>query len=89
MRKTVYEREDSSNRVNQFQLQTKASLVNYFLAVNNKQLGTCLRMLFAEGIQGTVQVVLNNKNKIEFHIYIEADEDLFERLKERYAILIS
>lgn len=93
MRKTVFERKNSSDRVKMTKvidrLQKEASLANYFLAINNKQLGTCLRMLFAEGIQGTVQVVLNNKNKIEFHIYIEADEDLFERLKERYAILIS
>lgn len=48
-----------------------------------------LRMLFAEGIQGIVQVVLNDKNKIEFHISIAADDDLLESLKERYTILIS
>ena len=60
-----------------------------FSAVNDRQLGTCLRMLFAEGIQGIVQVVLNDKNKIEFHISIAADEDLLESLKERYTILIS
>lgn len=63
--------------------------MKYFLAVNDRQLGTCLRMLFAEGIQGIVQVVLNDKNQIEFHISIAADEDLLESLKERYTILIS
>lgn len=63
--------------------------MNYFLAVNDRQLGTCLRMLFAEGIQGIVQVVLNDKNKIEFHISIAADDDLLDSLKERYTILIS
>ena len=93
MRKTIFKREDSSDRVKMTKVidhsQKETSLANYFLAINNKQLGTCLRMLFAEGIQGTVQVVLNNRNKIEFHISIEADEDLLERLKERYAILIS
>ena len=93
MRKSIFERKDSSDRIKMTKVidhsQKETSLANYFLAINNKQLGTCLRMLFAEGIQGTVQVVLNNRNKIEFHIYIEADEDLFERLKERYAILIS
>ena len=93
MRKTIFERKDSSDRVKMTKVidhsQKETSLANYFLAINNKQLGTCLRMLFAEGIQGTVQVVLNNRNKIEFHISIEADEDLLERLKERYAILIS
>lgn len=63
--------------------------MNYFLAVNDRQLGTCLRMLFAEGIQGIVQVVLNDKNKIEFHISIAADQEVFEELDERYKILIS
>lgn len=63
--------------------------MDYFLAVNDRQLGTCLRMLFAEGIQGIVQVVLNDKNKIEFHISIAADQEVFEELDERYKILIS
>lgn len=63
--------------------------MNYFLAVNDRQLGTCLRMLFAEGIQGIVQVVLNDKNKIEFHISIAADQEVFEELNERYKIMIS
>lgn len=42
--------------------------MNYFLAVNDRQLGTCLRMLFAEKLQPAVQTVLNEKGKIEFHI---------------------
>ncbi len=45
--------------------------MNYFLAVNDRQLGTCLRMLFAEKLQPAVQTVLNEKGKIEFHISIE------------------
>jgi len=63
--------------------------MDYFLAVNNRQLGICLRMLFADGIQGHVETVLNEKDKIEFHIRIDTDEELFEKLKERYEILIS
>lgn len=47
--------------------------MNYFLAVNDRQLGTCLRMLFAEKLQPAVQTVLNEKGKIEFHISIAAD----------------
>lgn len=31
--------------------------MNYFLAVNDRQLGTCLRMLFAEKLQPAVQTV--------------------------------
>ena len=51
--------------------------MNYFLAVNDRQLGTCLRMLF------------NEKGKIEFHIGIAADQEVFEELNERYKIMIS
>lgn len=63
--------------------------MNYFLAVNDRQLGTCLRMLFAEKLQPTVLTVLNEKGKIEFHISIAADQELFEELDEHYKILIS
>lgn len=63
--------------------------MNYFLAVNDRQLGTCLRMLFAEKLQPAIQTVLNDKGKIEFHISIAVDDNLLESLKERYTILIS
>ncbi len=62
--------------------------MKYFLAVNDSQLGTCLKMLFAEGIQPNVETVLNEKGKIEFHISIAADEEVFERLNEKYKTLI-
>lgn len=62
--------------------------MDYFRATNDKQLGLCLRMLYAEGIQGFVEVVKNNKNKIEFQIRIE-DSQKFDLLRERYEILIS
>lgn len=61
----------------------------YFTAVNDKQLGICLRMLYAENIQGFVQTTKNSKDKIEFHISINADEELFKALEERYKIMIS
>ena len=63
--------------------------MNYFKAVNDKLLGVCLRMLYADGIQGTVEVVMNDKNKIEFHVKINADQETLEMLLERYEILIS
>lgn len=63
--------------------------MNYFLAVNDRQLGTCLRMLFAEKLQPAVHTVLNEKGKIEFHISIAADQEVFEELNERYKIMIS
>lgn len=63
--------------------------MEHFRATNDKQLGICLRMLYAEGLQGNVQVVRNNKGKIEFQIYINADDSLVEELRNRYEILIS
>jgi len=63
--------------------------MNYFLALNDKQLGTCLRMLYAEKIQGFVETVMNNKGKIEFRISVSADDDVFTELDERYKIMIS
>ncbi len=62
--------------------------MKYFLAVNDKQLGICLRMLYAEKIQGFIETVMSSKGKVEFHISISED-DLFEKLNERYKILIS
>lgn len=63
--------------------------MNHFKAVNDKQLGVCLRMLYADGIQGFVDVVMNDKGKIEFHIHINADQATLEMLLKRYEILIS
>lgn len=63
--------------------------MGYFLAVNDKQLGLCLRMLYADGLSANVQTLRNDKGKIEFHISTEADQDYFNELFERYTILIS
>ncbi len=63
--------------------------MDYFLAVNDKQLGVCLRMLYAEKLQGIVETVRNDKGKIEFHIHIDVDEQTKTKLLERYDILIS
>lgn len=63
--------------------------MDYLLAVNNKQLGICLRMLFAENLDYIVKTVLNSRNKIEFHISVDTDEQTFQMLRERYEILIS
>ncbi len=61
----------------------------YFVATNDRQLGVCLRMLYAEKIQPIVLTVLNDKNKVEFHISISVDDNLMNDLLERYIILIS
>lgn len=62
--------------------------MDYFKATCDKHLGICLRMLYAERIQGFVDVTKNNKGRIEFHIHIE-EKDKFEMLKERYETMIS
>lgn len=43
----------------------------------------------AESMVHPVQTVLNEKGKIEFHISIAADQEVFEELNERYKIMIS
>lgn len=63
--------------------------VSYLLAKNDKQLGVCLRMLYAEKIQGTVKTVMNEKGRIEFHIHANVDEQMMKSLLDRYEILIS
>lgn len=63
--------------------------MDYFLATSNKQLGICLRMLYAEGIQGFVETVQSPKGKIEFHVRLNATKANFEMLDARYKILIS
>lgn len=61
----------------------------YFLATTDKQLGVCLRMLYADDIQPFVEVVMNDKRKIEFRISATVDDEQMLKLKERYEILIS
>ena len=63
--------------------------MKYFLAANDRQLGICLRMLYAERLQGYVYTVLNSKNRIEYHISVSVDDERFDKLNERYKILIS
>ncbi len=63
--------------------------MDYFRAVNDKQLGVCLRMLYADKIQGFVETIKGDKGKIEFRISIDVDRQTFEKLLERYEIMIS
>lgn len=62
--------------------------MDYFLAKSDRQLGICLRMLYANRIQGHVETVLNSKMRIEFHITITEMEQ-FDELDARYRIQIS
>lgn len=63
--------------------------MQYMRAVNNKQLGICLRLLFSEGLQGMVETVMNGKGRIEFHVRANTTEAIFDELARRYEILIS
>ena len=56
------------------------------LAKSDRQLGMCLRMLYAEGIRGPLPVhsEINDKGKMEFHVLLLVDDETFERLQKRF-----
>lgn len=62
--------------------------MDYFLAKSDRQLGICLRLLYANGIQGHVTTVMNSKMRIEFHITI-TETERFAELDAQYRIQIS
>lgn len=60
------------------------------LAKSDRQLGIGIRMLHDEGYNKLViESVMNAKNRMEFHIYVDTDADTMERLNARYQTLIS
>lgn len=60
------------------------------LAKSDRQLGIGMRMLHDEGYNKLViESVINAKNRMEFHIYVDTDADTIERLNARYQTLIS
>lgn len=63
--------------------------MKYFLATNAKQLDLCLKMLFAESIEPTVKTLRNGKGKIFYRVGASIDEATFNKLNERYSIMIS
>lgn len=61
-----------------------------FLATSDKQLGICLKMLYAENLnECAVKIHLNQKQKVVYEICIRVDEAYYEVLKQRYKILIA
>ena len=56
------------------------------LAKSDRQLGICLRMLYAEGLHGPLQIhsEINSKGKMELHVLLPVDDAQYERLKKRY-----
>ena len=62
--------------------------MNYLIAKNDKQLGVCLKFLYSERESFKVDVFMNEKQKIEFHIVVETNETRFNELKAKYETLI-
>ena len=63
--------------------------MGYFIAKNDKQLGICLRMLLAEGLEARLEMIFNSKGKVEFHVMTDVNFERFDELNYRYKTLIS
>lgn len=63
--------------------------MRYFLAKNPKQLDICLRLLYAEHIPFSVQIVETEKRRIVYNIFAMTDDQTMLQLEEKYRILIS
>lgn len=63
--------------------------MNTLYAQNPKQLDICLRLLYAENIKWIVNIYEDNKNRIRYMVDVQADEALFNTIREKYRILIS
>lgn len=64
--------------------------MDYFLARSDRQLGICIRMLHGEGFDKLIiESEKNANNRMEFHVYINTNEERFARLQERYQMMIS
>ena len=60
-----------------------------FVAVNEKQLGICLKMLYAEHVTFFVELSERTARKIDYHVRIEESDDVYRELLERFRILTS
>lgn len=89
--KNFITKKDPSMEFNEMQAIIKMLYETYLATqkMKGEELGLCLRMLYAEGVQAIVETVRNSKGKIEFHIKANTDEALLRDLIERYNILIS
>lgn len=66
-------------------------MAHELLAKSDRQLGTCLRMLYAEGLHGPLEVhtAKNDKGKIEYRVILPVDDAMFETLETHYQTLLS
>lgn len=60
------------------------------LAKSDRQLGMCLRMLYDEGLRGSLELesAINSKGKMEFRVVVPVEDTEFEKLKKRFETMI-
>lgn len=63
--------------------------MRFLNAKNPKQLNLCLRMLYAEKVKWTVDIVEDNNGKIRYEIGVDVTDEEYNSLREKYRILIS
>lgn len=59
------------------------------IAKNAKQLDRCLRLLYAEHVHFTVEVVETKQRKIVYSVKVNAEERIAAIVSEKYRIMIS
>ena len=59
-----------------------------FIAKSDRQLGLCLKMLFAEQIEFDVRLELNEKGKVVYYVSAAADDKTLDELNLKYESLI-
>ena len=63
--------------------------MDHLIAKTPSQLDRCLRLLYAERLQFYVSVCEDDKGKIYYEISVNADDQTFARVREKYRIMIS
>jgi len=59
-----------------------------FVAKNDKQLGLCLKLLYAERVESQVELRLTEKNRVIYLITVTIDDETWVKLDSKYRILI-
>ena len=60
--------------------------MNKVIAKSDEQLGMALRLAYAMELPYTVETVLNDHHKVEFHVTITADDESFKKFKGQFEI---
>lgn len=64
--------------------------MKFLLAKTDRQLGICLRLLYAEGIREPLRVISakTKAGKVEARVFVPVDDARFEILQKSYQTLI-